>query len=73
MGGLLKTLRVLWYFYFATHVQFLVCSLTKQVADMERVSHKILSHAKLYILLYSTSVDAKSCIIEKDTNFKHYA
>ena len=43
MGWLLKTLRVLWYFYFATHVRFLVGSLTKQVADMERVSHRILS------------------------------
>ena len=41
--GLLKTLRVLWYFYFATHVRFLVGSLTEQVADMERVSHRILS------------------------------
>ena len=40
---LLKTLRVLWYFYFATHVRFLVGSLTEQVADMERVSHRILS------------------------------
>ena len=44
MGGLLKNLRVLWYFYFDTHVQFLVGSLTKQGADMERMSHRILSH-----------------------------
>ena len=43
MGWLLKILRVLWYFYFATHVQFLVGNLTKQVADMERVSHRIRS------------------------------
>ena len=43
IGGLLKILRVPWYFYFATHVQFLVGSLTKQIADMERVSHRILS------------------------------
>ena len=40
---LLKILRVLWYFYFATYVQFLVSSLTKQVAGMERVTHRILS------------------------------
>ena len=40
MGRLLKILKVLWYFYFATHVQFLVGSLTKQVVDMERVSHR---------------------------------
>ena len=42
-GELLKILRVLWYFYFATYVQFLVSSLTKQVAGMERVTHRILS------------------------------
>ena len=40
---LLKILRVLWYFYFATYVQFLVSSITKQVAGMERVTHRILS------------------------------
>ena len=43
MGRLLKNLWLLWYFYFATYVQFLVGSLTKQVADMERVFHIITS------------------------------
>ena len=55
-GGLMKSLTELWSFYFATHVQFLVGSLTKQVANMERVSHRILSlliHAGfLFKILY---------------------